>query len=165
MDYQEELVDKLREAMAVCRIHAERMNYAVSMLQGIYPLNKDSYSALSPENISHLDQLIFRFSKLQDSMGSRLFITLLQCTGEDTRGKTFIDILTKLEELQLIPDAKAWLSLRETRNVVSHEYPFVTDEIIDGLNTLMIQVLELTSVLEKILDFIDRKHFLSGQKG
>ena len=26
--------------------------------------------------------------------------------------------------------------LRETRNIVTHEYPFITDEVIEGLNLL-----------------------------
>lgn len=39
----------------------------------------------------------------------------------------------------MLEDHKDWLKLRETRNLVTHEYPFNTNEIIEGLNLLDIQ--------------------------
>ena len=79
------------------------------------------------------DQLIYRFSKLQDSMGSRLFKQLLEALEEDIASLPFIDILYKLEKLLLLNDAKDWIMLRQTRNTVSHEYPFYK-EIDKSLN-------------------------------
>ena len=56
---------------------------------------------------------------------------------EDTTGKPFIDILIRLEELGLLDNHSEWLRLRETRNTVTHEYPFAEDEIIEGLNVFI----------------------------
>jgi hypothetical protein len=56
-------------------------------------------------------------------MGGRLFPTLLTYLGEEVKGKPFIDQLAKLEELNVIPDSTDWFLLRETRNIVTHEYP------------------------------------------
>ncbi len=44
------------------------------------------------KEFSLLDQFIFRFSKFQDSMGNKLFPTLLINLGEDITSKPFIVI-------------------------------------------------------------------------
>lgn len=69
-------------------------------------------------------------------MGGRLFPVILENLGEEVRELPFIDRLAKLEELNIIPSTDEWLLLRETRNIVTHEYPTVTDEVIQGLNLL-----------------------------
>jgi len=129
-------LDKLKESIKLCAIHYDRMNYAFEKIQNEFPLNSQTYESLSYDQLSYIDQLIFRFSKLQDSMGSRLFPAILENLGEDIKGKPFIDQLTKLEELKLLDNHKEWLRLRETRNTVAHEYPFHSEEIIEGLNLL-----------------------------
>ncbi|MCF8337167.1 MAG: hypothetical protein K9I74_04210, partial [Bacteroidales bacterium] len=69
-------------------------------------------------------------------MGRRLFPDLLEALGEDIYDKPFIDKLNILERLELLDDHKTWLNLRETRNLVTHEYPIESSEIIEGLNDL-----------------------------
>lgn len=70
-------------------------------------------------------------------MGTRLFPSILENLEEDMEGKPFIDLLTKMENLNLIDDHRKWLKLRETRNLATHEYPFFAPEIIEGLNLLI----------------------------
>jgi hypothetical protein len=65
-----------------------------------------------------------------------LFPSLLEKLGEETRSIPFIDLLSRLEALNLIDNAKDWLLLRETRNIVTHEYPFNQEDVIEGLNLL-----------------------------
>lgn len=143
---QENYLDKLKETLHICEIHSERVNYALNKVKSYFPLTIEKYRELDSDDLSYLDQLIFRFSKLQDSMGNRLFPFLLRALGEDIDGKPFIDVLTKMEKLNLLENHKDWFLLRETRNLLTHEYPFVTQEIIDGLNLLI----EQTYLLEKI---------------
>ncbi|HDR52783.1 MAG TPA: hypothetical protein ENN90_14390 [Mariniphaga anaerophila] len=128
--------DKLDEAVLLCIIHAERMSFAWNKIKFHFPLEREKYLHLQPEELSFFDQLIFRFSKLQDSMGGKLFPAILENLGEEIKGLPFIDRLTKLEELDIISSADDWMLLRETRNTVTHEYPFITDEVIQGLNML-----------------------------
>jgi hypothetical protein len=128
--------DKLNEAVMLCTIHSERINFAREKIKTNFPLDKENYLRLKPEELSFFDQLIFRFSKLQDSMGGKLFPAILENLGEDINSLPFIDRLTKLEQLGIIPSAEDWMLLRETRNMITHEYPFITDEVIDGLNLL-----------------------------
>ncbi len=128
--------NQLKEALLLCTIHVERMSFAYQKIELYLPLTVEKYNHLSEEELSFMDQLIFRFSKLQDSMGGKLFPSLLQNLGEETRGIPFLDLLSKLEMLNLLENANDWLLLRETRNIVTHEYPFNTEDIIEGINLL-----------------------------
>jgi hypothetical protein len=142
--------DKLKQAIDLCKIHCERMNFAQHKLEGHFPLTIEVYQALHPEDLSFFDQLIFRFSKMQDSMGQKLFPAILINLQEDIRHQSFIDILNRLEALGFIQDKNQWMALRETRNIVTHEYPFVTEEVVDGLNLLKEHALLLTSIWESM---------------
>jgi hypothetical protein len=129
------------------------MQYAFQNVKDKFPLDETKYNELLPDDLSYIDQLIFRFSKLQDSMGNRLFPALLENLGEDIQGKPFIDLLTTLERLELIDNHKEWLNLRETRNIVTHEYPFNSDEIINGLNVLSKDVIFLSNLWNNLENY------------
>jgi len=149
--------DRLIEAIQLCDIHRQRMSFAWEKIAPGFPLTIEKYLALKPETLSFFDQLIFRFSKLQNAMGNKLFPALLQNLGEDVRGKSFIDILSKLEELELLPKAETWMQLRETRNIVTHEYPFITQEVIEGLNLLGQHQKLIADILQQILGIINER--------
>jgi len=136
MNTKEEKQDRLHEAIKLCEVHCERMDFAHKKLKQYFPLTKEAYLEMPPEDLSYFDQLIFRFSKLQDSMGNKLFTALLDNLEEETRGVPFLDILGKLESLNFLRDKNIWIQLRETRNIVTHEYPFITEAVVDGLNLL-----------------------------
>lgn len=149
--------DRLNESIQLCNIHNERMLFAWGKVESIFPLTTEKYDSLQPEMLSFFDQLIFRFSKLQDSMGGKLFPALLENLGEEVRGKPFIDILSRLEELELLESTNSWLILRETRNIVTHEYPFITDEIVEGLNLLGKHQKQLGAIWQQILKYINSR--------
>ena len=151
---------KLKTALEVCETHNQRMQYALDFLQEVFPLDSESYDALSQEQISHTDQLIYRFSQLQDTIGNKLFPLILQGLGEFDQRLPFIDILNKLEKLSVIESSEQWLSLRETRNLVTHEYPGNEKEIIDGLNELRLQSQYLSSALNTLLVYIREREWL-----
>lgn len=145
--------DKLNEAILLCKIHNERMSFAWEKVKRHFPLDKEKYLRFEPEELSFIDQLIFRFSKLQDSMGGKLFPAILENLGEEVKALPFIDRLGKLEELKIISSADDWLLLRETRNVVTHEYPFITDEVIQGLNLLSKHYQLIKEILRQVETF------------
>ena len=151
---------KLKAILDVCQTHNKRMQYAQDFLSNIFPLDAETYSQLSQEQISHTDQLIYRFSQLQDTMENKLFPLILQGLGEYSQNLPFIDILNKLEKLSVIESSVKWLRLRETRNLVTHEYPYGEKEIVDGLNELHQQSQYLSSVLENLLSYIKRRNWL-----
>ena len=157
MQNQSENRNKLTEAVQLCTIHSERMHFAWEKVKDHFPLDKEKYKQLQPEELSFMDQLIFRFSKLQDSMGGKLFPSILENLGEDIRELPFIDRLAKLEKLNVIGSADEWMMLRETRNIVTYEFPFVTDEMIEGLNLLVKHQQVILDILEQVKDFVKNR--------
>jgi hypothetical protein len=149
----EELSDKLKETLAICDLNYQRMTFAWKSIEKYFPLTENILNRVSPIELALFDQLIYRFSKLQDSMGSRLFKQLLDALEEDISGLPFIDILNKMEKLNLIDDAKDWISLRQVRNTVSHEYPFFKEVQIEELNLLPDEVLKLTAIWTKLKEY------------
>jgi len=83
-------------------------------------------------------------------MGTRLFKQLLEALEEDFSGLPFIDILNKMEKLNLLENAKDWVKLRQTRNNVAHEYPFYKEVQIEVLNLLADEVLRLEQIWKKL---------------
>jgi len=90
-------------------------------------------------------------------MGGKLFPAILENLGEDIRELPFIDRLAKLEKLNVLRSADEWMTLRETRNIVTHEYPFVTDEIIEGLNLLGKHQQLMLDIWEQVKDFVKNR--------
>jgi hypothetical protein len=145
--------DKLTETIKICDLHYQRMIFAYENIEKYFPLTETSFSQISSLEMALFDQLIYRFSKLQDSMGSRLFKQLLDALEEDISGLPFIDILHKMEKLKLLDQARDWIVLRQTRNTISHEYPFFKEIQIEELNLLPEQVERLVSIWLKLKDF------------
>ena len=146
--------DKLQETIKICGMHSQRMCYAFGKIEKHIPLDIDKYGNLTEDDLGSFDQLIFRYSKLQDSMGKKLFPAILENLGEDIENIPFIDLLNKLEKLELIEDQRQWLRLREVRNLVTREYPFNTEEIVEGLNLLAGQVMILQNILDRLLRYV-----------
>ncbi len=146
--------DKLREAYQVAKIHLERMHYAHQKIGKYFPLDISGYEKIDDDTLSYFDQFVYRFSKLQDCMGAKLFKSILDNLGEDTRGVPFIDILSRLEALHIIDSSNDWLSLREIRNVLAHEYPFNQQEIVDGLNLLYDHYKLLIAIWQQLEEYL-----------
>jgi len=68
------------------------------------------------------DQILFRFIKLQDSMGERLIPGTLSELREPFEDWPMRDRLDRLEKLGFL-DVEQWLRWRDVRNRLAHEYP------------------------------------------
>ncbi len=150
---KKEFKDKLKETIAICDMHHQRMMFAWGSINKYFPLTETTMSQVSQIELALFDQLIYRFSKLQDSMGSRLFKELLEALEEDISGLPFLDILFKLEKLNLLHDAKEWIALRQTRNTISHEYPFFKEVQMEELNLLPDEVVRLAAIWMKLKQY------------
>jgi hypothetical protein len=115
--------ERLRLAIAESQGHLERLTYAALATSELFPMSVDRYQRLSAPEITLLDQMLFRFGKLQDSIGQRLFPAILRAGQEWSEQETFLDKLNRLEKLGAIPSATEWVELRELRNSAMHEYP------------------------------------------
>lgn len=165
MKKTEAFVEKLYE----CNRHRQKLLFALEYLKKIMPLTVESYKKLNIEEESFIDQMIFRFSKLQDTMGEKLFPSLLELMGEEIKSKPFIDRLNRIEELGLLYKNE-WMDLRNKRNEVAHEYSFNQEEVVDGINTIYDSIQKLIAIyntfyhycLERF-DFVRESKLLSEQ--
>jgi len=60
------------------------------------------YAALTKQEVQALDRYLFRFFKLQDTMGDKLFQFIVAQYQQSTEQLAFIDLLNKLEKLEYI---------------------------------------------------------------
>jgi hypothetical protein len=159
-DIKATFVEKLYE----CNQHRKRVLEAKSRLESFMPLNVDKYDNLESLMISVIDQMIFRFSKLQDTMGDKIFPAILELSGEDVKKMTFIDRLNRLEELELLYKNE-WMSLRKDRNEIAHEYSFNQDEVVDSINIIYNRVDVLIKIYDDIYKYIQEKLLYTNIKG
>jgi hypothetical protein len=137
MTAREQMIEqRLRTSIQKCKVHMKRLQYASNQIAGLFPLTVDKYNSVSEANIGNIDQLVFRFTKLQDEIGNNTFRYMLEYLQEDINDKPFRDILNILERLQIIGSCDTWLMLREVRNDLTHEYTTMPDETIEKLNLL-----------------------------
>ena len=86
------------------------------------PIKPEKVFNLSDDEVEHINQFIFRFSKLQDSISQKLFKAVLEELGEEVSNKPMIDIFNRLEQLEIISDYEEWKELKNLRNDIAHEY-------------------------------------------
>ena len=79
-----------RGARDICRIHAERLRWSLDTLRPLRPLTAEKLTTLRPMDLAVCDQFITRFSKLQDTMGTKLFPAVLELTRESGDLSAFI---------------------------------------------------------------------------
>lgn len=93
-----------------CNIHALRIQMAQEHLAPILPLEPAMIDNLSDEQLGFMEMLLNRFSKLQDVLGTKIFPQLLQyIEQESSQDLPFLDVLHKMEKMNMLPSTKWWL--------------------------------------------------------
>ena len=95
----------------------------MSAIQPTLPLTADALTQLNDEAVWDWDQFVLRFTKLQDTLGARLFPALLEHLQEPYEDRPIIDKLHRLEKLGYLPKLDDWQALRVIRNRFAHDYP------------------------------------------
>lgn len=150
MNRKQEISERLCREFNVCDRHILRIQEAMQGIQVILPMTVESYSQLDTEQIRCLDQFIFRFSKLQDAMGAKLFRLVLEYLDEDVSALPMRDVLNRLERYRILPDASEWIYVRELRNEISHDYPLLEPDTVSILNELFSKVPIMLDVYGKL---------------
>ena len=146
--------DSFNQKLYECDKHIEKLNDAKEYLSNKMPLTLADYLQIDKIQSSFIDQLNFRFFKLQDTIGESILKGILILTKEDVKKMTFLDILNRLEGLEVI-DKNEWLNLREVRNEIAHEYSFNQDEVVDSINMIYIKSDLLIAIYRKLRKFIE----------
>ena len=114
---------RLQDAWRECERNAYHLQRALGQLQPLLPLTGARFLSLTDAQIQTLDQFILRFTKLQDAMGSRLYLSILDYLQEPLEERPMLDKLNRLEKLGYLPNAEMWGSVRSIRNKFAHDYP------------------------------------------
>ena len=127
-------------------------------MSSFVPLDKQGYLSLTDQNITDIDQFLYRFGKLQDTVGEKLFPAILMFLREEKiRSKSFIDILNRLEKLEILDSKDDWLELRKIRNDLSHDYDDNPEEMASAINYIYEKKDTLESIYLKVTKFYNEK--------
>lgn len=137
MSAQELVQYKLQPALDECALHHLRLHQAWSEAIGFDFMRSAGVVALADHQVRTLDQLVFRFGRLQDAMGTRLMPALLRLMQEWADNEPFIDKLNRAEKLGILTSAEQWQLLRELRNQTAHEYPAQPELMLENLRHLV----------------------------
>ena len=138
----------LQQIQALCQRHAQALRDALQDM-ALLALTPAQYSQLSKADRRLLDQFAYRYTRLQDDMGTRLMPAVLKALGEDVAPMSAIDRFARLEQLGWLPSADAWATLRQIRNQFTHDYPDDVAERLDRLQAATAAAGQLLTVMEQ----------------
>ena len=131
----------LNEHMKIADIHAKRLAVGLKKILPLCPFAGETCEKLTETELAFFDLTTTRFSKLQDSIGAKIFPLILELLAEDANA--FIDKLNKLEKLGYLEDADWWMQIREIRNEISHDYPHDYEILAQQANKFLAAAQEL----------------------
>ena len=146
---------KLRPALKECGLHRMRLHAAWEEAATFGPLKEPSVAEFTEEQVRTLDQLLFRFGKLQDAIGTRLLPATLQLVQEWRDNEPFLDKLNRAEKLGILPSVEQWQLLRELRNQTAHEYPDQPELVRANLRRLVASVPVLEEAHKQLAEFAE----------
>lgn len=137
---------KLQKYLNECDKHLQRIEEACEDMKDSTPLTVKKYQNLSKDEVQDIDQYLYRFTKLQDTLGQKLFKLILEIYEPTNETIPFLDLLNKLEKLKFLDSAKEWVNLRDKRNKIAHQYDDDPYEMTDALNDILNQKEILKSI-------------------
>ena len=63
-----------------------------------------------------------------------------------------IDVLNRLEKLELLESSDSWIEYRKLRNTLTHEYPDNEDEIIEAIDLSIKAYEEMKKIYFRMLE-------------
>lgn len=143
-----EIIDKIN-------LHKKRLKMALKEIKEWDSLNCEIFEDF--EKIKVIDTFIYRFIKLQDMMGEKLFKSFLNDIGEYKNVMSLFDILDKLEKFEIIDSISSWMFYRKLRNQLTHEYPNNEDDIIEGIQIAIDTFDNLEMILYNIIKYLEER--------
>jgi len=150
--------EKIDRLIYECDKHIFRIKEALEDLEIFMPLNEKKYISLDKNEVRALDQFLFRFAKLQDAVGRKLFKQILILKEDDRlliENLPFIDILNRLEKLDIL-EVKTWQILRDSRNELSHNYDDEPKEMAVAINKIYREKDKLIKIYENLKSYYQK---------
>jgi len=108
-----------------------------------------------PDLAEQVEAFVSRFGRLQDTLGDKLLPALLDALGE--KPLAVIDNLDRAERLGLISTVDAWMTMRNLRNQMVHEYIEDLAVLFSALQSGHEFVSELVAITNNMLAEIKRR--------
>lgn len=143
----------LNKELEICHVHLDRIETALKNIQHLLPFAAEKIEKLDSTELAFLELFTNRLSKLQDTLGAKVFPLFLDYLGESSPQDTLLDRLNKLEKFKIIESATDWKNLRDLRNSLSHDYPDSPAYVADTLN----KALKAFGNLKSLLAVIENK--------
>ncbi len=102
-----------------------------------------------------VEAFVGRFSRLQDTVGDKLLPLLLNAMGEKTSAA--IDNLDRAERLGWITSSDEWMTIRNLRNQMIHEYVEDMEVLASALQTGHTFVPTLVAIADKMIAEIEKR--------
>ena len=138
------IIKKILESIDLNFARADEYSEQISQMD----LSNDPFANI--ENIKTIDGFIYRFSKIQDMMGEKLFPVYLKAVEEYSPSMPLIDILNKLEKFEIMDSETDWKYFRKLRNVLTHEYPDNEDDLIQGIKEALVVYPKVKAIYQNI---------------
>lgn len=148
----------IQSLIEIARIHETQLLYALNNLTYMLPLTEQKVVNLTQQELILVDFLVYRFSRLQDFMGSNLIDAVLIQLNEFSDKLAMIDKMNKLEKFELIKDAHLWQDIRKLRNQLTHEYPDHPELVAQFLNQTHSLSFELLEILNNLLRSLESRN-------
>lgn len=140
----------LYKELETCHVHLDRIETALKNIQHLLPFTAERIEKQNPTELAFLELFTNRLSKLQDTLGAKVFPLLLDYLGESSPQDTLLDRLNKLEKFKIIESAEDWKKLRDLRNSLAHDYPDSPAYVADTLNKALKAFNDLKNLLAGI---------------
>lgn len=142
-----------------CNLHVKVLAEALAEVCKWLPFSAGTTQRLTKEQLRILDQIAYRFTKLQDTMGQKVLPTILDLAQEPiTPDATFVEKLNWLERIGALPSAEEWKKLRVARNAIAHEYPDDPALRASAINRFVDGAMQLNALHEFVRAYL-LKHF------
>jgi len=139
----------LRQTYTLCSTHLDALKDALQDLD-LRELTAPDLGNLSRQDRRLLDQFAYRYTRLQDDMGARLFPSVLRALGENIPAMSMLDRLDRMEQLGWLPAADEWADLRRIRNEFTHEYPESAIDRFERLDLALKSAHRLVEIIESV---------------
>ena len=151
---------KLQKHFNECKKHLERMEGAFEDIQKELPLTAQKYTELSKHAVQAIDQYLFRFAKLQDTLGEKIFKLIISQYDSSIEQLTFADTLNRLEKLEYLYSAQEWMNLRKLRNDIAHQYDDEPNEMSMSINNIFAQFGVIKDIFLKLQQRAEQQNIL-----
>ncbi len=143
-------VNMQKSFLNIAELHVKNLQEALDDLASKYPFTQDFILHMKKEELRILDTMTYRFSKLQDLIGSKIIDLFLMQEAQYIDGMSMLDKIHKLEKLHILENEDTWLNLRDTRNHIAQEYPDNPALAANKLNDVYMQSSVLIDIYTKL---------------